>query len=264
MGIFGFFKGDKPEKRLAIIDVNDDTFNQQVVRRSYKEPVVVDFWAAWCGPCRQLGPTLEKIAEDPKSEFILAKLNTEHNQKTAAQYGIRSIPNVKAFRNGQVVQEFTGALPEVLVRRFVSKVMSTPAPSPRLKISAVPSKRLKQGIRHLKKGRGFEAYVVLNDFPDSDESEHAEQLLPLAKFIYDIEDGDGVTGVDELDEAYGDALKALRKERPDEAITHLAAALKLGENIDANHTQRVIDSIIKLLGRDHPAVSNYLDRNKVT
>ena len=124
--------------------------------------------------------------------------------------------------------------------------MTIPAPAPRMKISAVPSKRLKQGIRHLQKGRGFEAYVVLSDFPDSDELTYAEQLLPLAKFIYDMEDGDAITGVDDLDDAYGAAYKALRKEQPAEALTHLAAALTIGEDIDAKHTQRAIDSIVTL------------------
>ncbi len=76
MSWLSFLKKDKQEKRLAIIDVDDATFNQQVVQRSFKTTVVVDYWAAWCGPCRQLGPVLEKIAEEPDSQFILAKLNT--------------------------------------------------------------------------------------------------------------------------------------------------------------------------------------------
>jgi thioredoxin-like negative regulator of GroEL len=65
------FKKDRPQKRLAIIDVTDDSFKRQVIRRSYKTPVMVDYWAAWCGPCRQLGPILERLAEDPASDFIL-------------------------------------------------------------------------------------------------------------------------------------------------------------------------------------------------
>ena len=148
MGLFSFLKKDKLEKRLAIMDVSDDNFRQQVIQRSYKTTVVVDYWAAWCGPCRQLGPTLEKIAEDPTSDFILAKLNTEYNQKTAAQFNIRSIPHVKAFRNGQIIHEFTGALPETLVRRFTTKVSTMPPPPPRMQINPNSGKRLQQAVQH--------------------------------------------------------------------------------------------------------------------
>ena len=260
MGLFSFLKKDKLEKRLAIMDVNDDNFRQQVIQRSYKTTVLVDYWAAWCVPCRQLGPTLEKVAEDPTSDFILAKLNTEHNQKTAAQFNIRSIPNVKAFRNGQIVNEFTGALPESLVRRFIDKVAETPPPTPRLQINANPGKRLQQGVQHLKKGRGFEAYVILNDFPDSPQAEKAEQLLPLASFLFDMDDGDGLTGIDQLDDAYLAAVKALKKRKPGEVLDNLFVALEVGEPIDEEHTLQVIESVFALYGEDHQMTKKYRDR----
>jgi putative thioredoxin len=260
MGLFSFLKKDKVEKRLAIMDVNDDNFKQQVIQRSYKTTVLVDYWAAWCVPCRQLGPTLEKIAEDPTSDFILAKLNTEHNQKTAAQFNIRSIPNVKAFRNGQIVNEFTGALPATLVRRFISKVEEMPAPTPRLQINAKPGKRLQQGIQHLKKGRGFEAYVILKDFPDSPQSEKAEQLLPLASFLFDMDDGDALTGIDDLDEAYFAAVKALKKRKPDEVLDNLFIGLEAGEAVDEKHTMQVIETVFALYGEDHRMTKKYQDK----
>ncbi len=259
MGIFNFLKKDNSEKRLAIMDVNDDNFKQQVIQRSYKTTVIVDYWAAWCMPCRQLGPTLEKIAEDPASDFILAKLNTEHNQKTAAQFNIRSIPNVKAFRNGQIVNEFTGALPETLVRRFVDKVSEMPPPPPRLQINANTNKRLQQGMQHLKKGRGFEAYVILNEFPDSPQAEEAEQLLPLARFLFDIDDGDGLTGIDVLDTAYLNAANAMKKNRPAEVLENLFTALEIGDEIDRGHTLQVIDSVFALYGEDHAVTKSYRD-----
>ena len=129
MGLFSFFKKDKGEPRTeAVIDVTDADFKRQVIQRSHKTPVLVDFWAAWCGPCQVLGPVLEDLAENPDSEFILAKLDTEHNRRTAQQYQIQSIPAVKMFRNGQVVDDFIGARPGGLVKRFVSKSVEQPPP----------------------------------------------------------------------------------------------------------------------------------------
>jgi putative thioredoxin len=103
-----------------IIDVTRENY-QQLMQASFEVPVLIDFWASWCQPCMVLMPVLAKLAEEYQGKFLLGKLNTEDEQEIAAQFGIRSIPNVKLFRDGQPVDEFMGALPESAVREFIDR-----------------------------------------------------------------------------------------------------------------------------------------------
>ena len=103
-----------------IIDVTRDNF-VEVIEASSRVPVLLDFWASWCQPCHALMPVLAKLAEEYEGRFLLGKLNTEEEQDIAAQFGIRSIPTVKLFRDGQPVDEFMGALPEQAVREFLDR-----------------------------------------------------------------------------------------------------------------------------------------------
>ncbi len=102
-------------------DVTDANFESEVIEKSKTIPVLVDFWASWCGPCMMLKPTLQKIAKEYEGKFILAKAATDDNPSAASKFGIMSIPAVKLFKNGKVVDEFVGAQPEATIKQWLDQ-----------------------------------------------------------------------------------------------------------------------------------------------
>ncbi len=103
------------------MEINDSNFEQEVLEKSKNKLVIVDFWAPWCSPCLMLKPVLDKIEESYKGKFILVKMNVDENQEKPAEYGVMSIPNVKFFKNTEVIDEFIGIMPEEKIRQIIDE-----------------------------------------------------------------------------------------------------------------------------------------------
>ncbi len=119
-----------------IFDVTEADFGATVLENSYKAPVLVDFWAVWCGPCKMLMPLLARLADEYQGKFLLAKVNTDEQRKLAMQFNIRSIPTVKLFKNGEVVDEMLGAQPESVIRTLIERHMVRESDSLRTRAEA--------------------------------------------------------------------------------------------------------------------------------
>jgi putative thioredoxin len=158
---------------IHVKDVGTDDFEASVLEESWRRPVVVDFWAAWCGPCRFLGPVLEKLADEFNGDFLLAKIDTEADPDLAMRFHIQSIPNVKVFRDGELVDEFFGALPENDVRTFLRRHCPSEA-----------DRRYDDALRQLKSGRTARARALLAEALELD-STHAGALLELGRMELD-------------------------------------------------------------------------------
>lgn len=160
-----------------IAEVSQKDFDQMVLQRSHQVPVLVDFWAAWCGPCQMLMPLLARLAEEYAGKFFLAKVNTDVEQGLAAQYGIRSLPTVKLFKDGRIVDDFMGVQPERTIRALLDRHIPRPSDA-----------MIDQGIAALRAGdaaqaeRLFEQVLALEPNNDRARLELAGVQIAQGRF----------------------------------------------------------------------------------
>lgn len=209
---------------MHVIEIDDASFDAEVIRRSFETPVLVDFWAPWCGPCKVLGPVLEALAEEANGEWVLVKIDTEKNPLKAAEYKIQGIPNVKAFVDGRLVDEFSGALPRPMIEQWIKRVL--PGPLDRLVNAATGHMHdgelvrarerfeevLRQNERHLPAMVGLAETAIgecLDGKPGS--FEEAERILNSITDVEEAQVAEGYARVWTLIEGYREVM-ALRKD----------------------------------------------------
>jgi putative thioredoxin len=249
-------------------------FTRDVLERSSTVPVLVDFWAAWCGPCRVLGPVLERLEARSGGRWVLAKVDTDAHQDIAAQYGIRGIPNVKLFVDGKVVNEFTGALPERAVEQWLEKALPNPHTG-----------KLQEAETLIRGGDPGGGRALLEEILDADPGNERARVLLAGTYLFEnpVRVSELVAGIEEYSEQYGDAealktvvglfdragrpgsfpedgvreryreaIDDLRSRNFDAALEKFIAVLKENREYDGDGPRRAVIAIFKILGEEHP------------
>ena len=269
------------------LDVNESDFNHKVIEASRKVPVLVDFWADWCAPCRALKPILEKLADDYQGRFVLAKVDSDRNQALAARYGVRGIPSVKAFVGGELVDEFSGALPEPMVRKFIDGLM--PSEAEKLRQQAGEAKdadrsddalalleraaelepkndavRLDQAEILLERGRVEEARGLLDALNIlTREEPRAAQLIARAAFAGESAEDTAAlesriaANPDDLAARLAFAKACVNAKRYEAAMEQLLEIIRRDRGFEDDAARKTMLQVFNLLGNDGDLVKKY-------
>lgn len=267
-------------KASYVLDVSEATFASDVLVQSGRVPVVVDFWAPWCAPCRTLGPLLERLAGEGQGAFLLARVNVDDNPRLSATYNVQGIPAVKVFKDGQVVDEFTGAQAEGRVREFLKKAAPSAADQALAEASSLLATRhwsdAEAAFRRVRagqpgnaaaalgmvkalvaQGRGCEAEEILEDFPAGDAAPVVEKLAPLAHWLCEAEGADAPLAETDLDALYTQSARMLARGQFEAAMDGLLDVLRQDKRFRKGEPRRVMLGIFELLGEDDPTTRDY-------
>ena len=271
------------------IDVTQENFAAQVIEASHQQPVLVDFWATWCGPCQSLMPILEQLAASYKGKFLLAKVEIDSQQALASQFGVRSVPTVKLVKNGQIVDEFMGALPESQVRAFLDK-----------HIESESEQRMQQALARYQAGETDAALAemgqILQDDPDNennkiiytqvlirenhlDEAKQWLATLPLEvslkpevramqaqlEFIETVQNAPDAATLEKLlsddpgntQARYQLSAHAILQGQFEMAFENLLEIVKRDRNYNDDAGRKALLKLFELLGDNHELVSSY-------
>jgi putative thioredoxin len=248
-------------------------FQRDVIDASFQLPVVVDFWAEWCAPCRMIGPVLEKLALANQGNWKLVKIDTEANQELAGMFGIRSIPHVKLFVNGEIADEFSGALPEKKIVEWLTKLLPPPEPTEIENAAALigrgdETKAKKILEKNISKDGNPGAKILLAKLLLFDEFERSEKLLAEARHdsaYPELADALAILMVQltmlregsalpdsAVKERYKCALEALTKKDFNDALRLFIDIIRDDRYYFDDAARKVCIAIFKYLGEEHP------------
>lgn len=262
-----------------IVHVDDSDFEYEVLQYSTRTPVVVDFWAEWCIPCRVLGPKLEALAREGAGRFRLAKLNVDENAKLANHYKVRNIPAVKAFVDGRVVAEFSGVLGEEGLHAFIQHL--SPPPEDLLlakgqnllalgeyeEAEEALQEFLKTYPNHpiallglvrslLFQGKGREPLRLLQRFPASSVYTTAQFLRPVAE-VYADPSSEGTAGEGDLEAAFQNSVRLAKRGNILAALDGFLDILRRDRDFRAGQAKDIYVGWLTLIGDDHPEARQY-------
>ncbi len=268
-------------------EVTGDNFQQVVIEGSRRQPVLVDFWASWCQPCQMLMPLLAGLAEEYQGRFILAKVNTEEQQEIAAQFGIRSIPDVRLFKDGQEAEGFTGALPESAIREFLDKHLPRPSdPLVEQAMQAISIGNTDQGIALLQQAQSADpanpripvalaqAHMLAGDWeaardaldnlpPAEQEQPEVAQLRAQLHFANEAPPASELPALEsrlqqngnDSEARYRLAMGLVLQQRFEEAIEHLLTLMSKDRQYGEDAARKALLRLFDMLG-DDPLVTD--------